>query len=72
MLAYGVFHRGLYEWLRETPRDKNVVILYLLILFHFSPTALGVSGALQYVLPVWVMVRLASKRGAPVTALATA
>jgi len=72
MMGFGLFHRALYEWLRESRGDKSVVILYALTLICFTPTLLGLSGTLQYVVPVWAVIRLAGRRAASVTSPAPA
>jgi hypothetical protein len=48
----------------ESPSDKNVVLLYAVILAFFSPTLLGVSAAMQYVLPLWVIIKVIGRRPA--------
>jgi hypothetical protein len=65
MFFIGIFHRGLYDWLQRAPRDPSVVLLYVTILLYFSPTMLGFSAALQYVLPLWLIIKVIGRR-APV------
>src|SRR5207244_4064473 len=62
MFVYGLFHRALYEWLRRHPRDQNVVLMYALVLMYFAPTLLGISAALQYLVPVWLILRFVGVR----------
>ncbi len=62
MLAFGAFHRALYEWLKLYPRDRNVVLLYALILHNFAPTLLAASACLTSVLPVWIILHLIGRR----------
>ncbi|HKA88077.1 MAG TPA: O-antigen polymerase [Haliangiales bacterium] len=62
MLAFGAFHRALYEWLKLYPRDRNVVLLYALIVHNFAPTLLAVSACLTSVLPVWIILRVIGRR----------
>jgi len=65
MFLFGAFHRGLYEWLRLNIRDPSVVLLYALILNNFGPTLLGISAALSYVLPVYLVIKFAGRRAVP-------
>jgi hypothetical protein len=58
MFAFGLFHRGLYEWRSRDPDNPGTAILYGLLITFFVPTSFGFSAILQYVLPVWVMIRL--------------
>lgn len=62
MLFWGRFHRGMYEWLMANPGDKSVVLLYGVSLSFVSPTLLGVSAAMQYVLPLYVFLRIIGHR----------
>jgi hypothetical protein len=64
MFAFGVFHRALYEWLQLHARDRNVVLLYALILHNFTPTLLAVSASLATVVPVWIILRMVGRRPA--------
>jgi hypothetical protein len=68
-LLYGLFHRGLYEWLLSAGRDRNTVLMYSLFLVYFGPSMLNVSNAIQYILPMWVILKLVSRRpdGTPET-----
>jgi hypothetical protein len=65
MLLFGVFHRSLYEWLQQSPADRNVVLLYILIVIYFAPTMLNLSFVMQYVVPTWLMIRLIGRRPKP-------
>lgn len=57
MLLFGAFHRGLYEWLLSARKNRSAVLLYAMWLVFFGPTTLGMSSALQYVVPAWLLVR---------------
>lgn len=60
-LLYGLFHRGLYEWLRRSGRDRNTILLYSLFLVYFAPSMLNLSASIQYILPAWLMLKLVSR-----------
>ncbi len=62
MFLWGIFHRGLYEWLRQDPGNPSRVLLYTMMLLFFSPTMLGVSATLQYVLTSYVIIRYVKLR----------
>jgi hypothetical protein len=62
MMALGLVHRALYEWLRAANGDRNVVLLYSAMLVYFGPSTLNLSTCLQYVLPLWMIVRFAGQR----------
>jgi hypothetical protein len=56
-LLWGVFHRGLYDWMRRGQGDAGVVLYYIMFLEYFAPSVAGVSIALSYVLPIWIALR---------------
>lgn len=60
-LLFGMFHRGLYEWLRRGGRDRNTVLLYSLFLVYFGPSMLHVSVSIQYILPTWLILKFVSR-----------
>lgn len=62
MWLWGAFHRGCYDWLNAHPRDRNVVLLYVMIRLYFLPTDMGISNTLQYVIPLWVVIRFIGVR----------
>jgi len=62
MFLFGIFHRGLYDWLLQAPDDPNVVLLYSTTLLYFGPSLMGISTTLQYVLPLWLVVRFIGRR----------
>jgi len=64
-LLLGAVHRGLYEWFQEGNGDQNVVLLYALFLVYFGPSTLNVSMTMQYVIPMWLILRFIGRR-APV------
>ena len=51
MFLLGSIHRGLNEWRKRTPNDPNTILIYVLLLTTFSPTASGISTMLQYAVP---------------------
>jgi hypothetical protein len=63
-LLLGLFHRGLYEWRARDDRDPGTNLVYALILIFFAPTSMGLSATLQYVVPVWILIKLMG-RAAP-------
>lgn len=63
MFLWGMFHRGLYAWVCQHPRDPNVVVLYVLLLLFFYPTFLGISASLQYVVPAWLTLYWVTSKG---------
>lgn len=70
MFLFGAFHRALYEWLIKFTPDRNVVLLYAMILHNFAPTLLAVAACTATVLPVWVILRLIGRRPSPLPARA--
>lgn len=68
-LLWGVFQRGLYEWLLRAQHDPGVVVMYTMIVTFFStPTLMSVAETVQYVVPVWVILKLIRLRSAPARA----
>jgi hypothetical protein len=61
-ILFGMFHRGLYEWLLASGRDRNTVLMYALFLVYFGPSTLNVSNTMQYILPMWVILKFVSRR----------
>lgn len=57
MYGWGAFQRGLYEWLLKNPKDRSVVVLYSFAVLYVGPTLLQISGAVGFVLPVYVAIR---------------
>jgi len=62
MFFWGAFHGGAYKWLSRSRRDVNVVLLYTTIILYFSPTDMGISSFLQYVVPLWVVIRFITNK----------
>lgn len=62
MFLWGLFHRGLYEWLLRNRKDKNQAMLYSALVLYFSPSSLAMASVLQYVLPTWLIIRFVAKR----------
>jgi hypothetical protein len=62
MFLFGMFHRGLYEWRSRDPQNPGTALLYGLLITFFIPTSFGLSSILQYVLPVWVLIRLMGRK----------
>lgn len=69
-LLWGIFHRGVYEWMLRSDRDPTIVLYYTMIIVYFSPTPSGVSSAIQYVLPLWLGLRLITRPRDVVTSAA--
>jgi hypothetical protein len=65
MALWGMFQRGLYEWLLEHEKDRSVVVLYSFIVVYFTPTMLQLSGTIGFVLPLWVALRFMRKKVKP-------
>jgi hypothetical protein len=57
MFLWGAFHGGAYKWLNRSRTDINVVLLYTMIILYFLPTDMGISAVLQYIVPMWVVIR---------------
>jgi predicted benzoate:H+ symporter BenE len=64
MALLGSFHRALYRRVEQAPGDPGTALIYIAILGSFTPTLLGISQTLQWVVPVVVLVLLVS-RAAP-------
>jgi len=65
MFFWGAFHGGAYRWLNRSRGDVNVVLLYTTIILYFLPTDMGISAFLQYVAPLWVVLRFITDKRAP-------
>jgi hypothetical protein len=72
MFIWGGVMRGLYLWLQQQPRDRNLVVLYAMFLLYLGPTGFGISSTLQYVVPVWAVIKFLSWRYRPGARLAEA
>lgn len=59
---WGMFQRGLYEWLVRNQKDKNVVLIYSLTVMYFQPTTIQMAAAVGYLLPAYVAIRFMSTR----------
>lgn len=59
---WGIFHRALYEWMLDDSRDVNVTMMYAFIMIHFGPSLLQISEAVQYILPLWVMLKFIGRK----------
>lgn len=57
MAAWGMWQRGMYEWLLKNPKDRSVVLLYACLVVYFGPTMLQLSATVGFFLPIWVAVR---------------
>jgi hypothetical protein len=57
MMLWGLFQRGLYEWMLSGRDDPTVVLLYTMFLLHFGFTMLAISAAVQFLLPTWILCR---------------
>jgi hypothetical protein len=62
MALWGLFQRAMYEWLQRDPRDRNKVILYSSMLVLIAPSVLIVMNLLQFVVPLWLIVRFLDRR----------
>ena len=62
MGLFGVYQRGLYEWLLRNQRDKSVVAFYSLAVLYLVPTLIQLSAAVGYLLPVYVAVLFIRKK----------
>ena len=61
MFLWGLFQRGMYEWLSEERTDKNRALLYATMVMTIVPSNLSLAMALQYVLPIWLILRFAGR-----------
>jgi hypothetical protein len=72
MVLWGAMQRSLFEWLRSSASDPNVVLLYANLIFVQAPTLFGVQQIIQFVGPLYILLRLIARRraelGAPVGA----
>jgi hypothetical protein len=71
MALLGAFHRALYRYVEEAPGDPGTALIYIAILGSFTPTVLGISQVLQWVVPLVLLVFLVS-RAAPKSSLPAA
>jgi hypothetical protein len=62
MALWGIFQRAMYEWLLRDPSDRNKVILYSSMLVLIAPSTLIVMNLLQFVVPLWIIVRFLDRR----------
>jgi hypothetical protein len=67
MVLWGIIQAAFYAWLKRAPTDPTVVLLYSILLVFFGLTMLQMSNVLQYVVPIWIIVRFVARR-APATA----
>jgi hypothetical protein len=65
MALFGAFHRSLYRYLEQAQGDPGTALIYVVTLGSFNLTLLGVSQALQWVVPIIVLVKLVSRKHAP-------
>jgi hypothetical protein len=65
MFLWGLFQRGLYDWLLEARTDGNRALLYASMLLYLAPSNLALAMALQYVLPIWVILKFAGRPPRP-------
>ena len=61
----GQFQRGLYHWLLKAGDDPSRVLLYATMVLYVAPSNLAFAMMLQYVLPIWVILRFIGTRAAP-------
>ena len=62
MFGWGLFHRGLYEWLLANQKDRSVVLLYSSIVLFFGLTLLQMSATIQFALPAWAIIVFIRRR----------
>lgn len=72
MFLWGLFQRGLYEWLAAHRKDRNQAMLYAAFALYFSPSSLALASALQYILPTWLIIKFVAPRSGPRPALLVA
>ena len=67
MILWGVFQRATYVALQRAPSDPGSTLLYMMSLVFLQPTMLGISSAIQYLLPAYVALRFIGwpRRGRP-------
>jgi hypothetical protein len=61
MALFGAFHRGLYCYVEGGARDSGSALCYIAVLGSFAPTMLGISQALQWALPVIILIFVATR-----------
>ncbi len=54
MYLWGMFHANLYAW-HTSANVPATAMLYVLTLVVFTPTFLGISGALQFIVPMLLL-----------------
>jgi len=62
MFLWGLFQRGLYEWLLERRKDRDRALLYSGMVLYLAPSSLALASTLQYVVPVWFIIKFAGRR----------
>ena len=62
MFLWGLFQRGLYEWLLKDQFDKNAALLYSGMVLYLAPSNLAMASTLQYVVPMWIIIKFAGRR----------
>jgi hypothetical protein len=62
MALFGLYQRGLYEWLLRSQKDKGVVVFYSLAVLYLVPTLIQLSAAISYLLPVYVALVFIGKK----------
>jgi hypothetical protein len=62
MFLWGLFHRGMYEWLLARKGDPSRVLLYSTMLLYLAPSSLAMSMVLQYVVPIWLILMFVKRR----------
>jgi hypothetical protein len=62
MIGWGIIQRAFYVWFRRNPTDRTVVLLYATLLTFFGLTMLQMGNVVQYVIPIWLIVRFVARR----------
>lgn len=70
MGLFGVYQRGMYEWLLKNQKDKGVVAFYSLGVLYLVPTMIQLSAAIGYLLPVYAALLFIGKKPRGAKALA--
>ena len=65
MFLWGLFQRGLYQWLQESRKDKSRALLYSGMVLYLAPSSLALASTLQYVVPIWLIIKFAGRRPRP-------
>jgi hypothetical protein len=52
MFLWGMFQRGMYDWLLKARDDPSRALLYATMVLYVAPSNLALAMALQYVLPI--------------------